>query len=68
MLIIPGGWAPDYWRRDQRFLELVRAAVEGGKVVAAICHGPWLLCSAKVLQGKKLTCFVSIKDDVINAG
>lgn len=68
MLIIPGGWAPDYWRRDQRFLDLVRGAVEGGKVVASICHGPWVLCSAKVLKGKRLTCLVSIKDDVINAG
>lgn len=68
MLIIPGGWAPDYWRRDQRFLDLVRGAVEGGKVVASICHGPWVLCSAKVLKGKRLTCLSSIKDDVINAG
>ena len=39
-----------------------------GKPVAAICHGPWLLCSARVLAGKKATCFCSIKDDVINAG
>ena len=67
-LIIPGGWAPDYWRRDKRFLDLVKTAFDEGKVIASICHGPWLLCSAKVLQGKRLTCFHSIKDDVINAG
>ena len=39
-----------------------------GKPVASICHGPWLLVSAKVLAGKSVTCFHSIKDDVINAG
>ncbi len=42
--------------------------VPPGKPVAAICHGPWLLCSAHVLAGKRSTCFHSIKDDVINAG
>ena len=68
VLVIPGGWAPDYWRRDKRFLDLVKAAVDEGKIVASICHGPWLLCSAKVVKGKKLTCLHSIKDDVINAG
>ena len=68
VLIIPGGWAPDYWRRDHRFVELVRSAYELGKPVAAICHGAWMLCSAQVLSGKRATCFHSIKDDVINAG
>src|SRR5712671_1295715 len=38
------------------------------KVVASICHGPWVLCSAKVLRGKRATCVVAIKDVVINAG
>ena len=41
---------------------------EQGKVVAAICHGPWVLCSTQALKGKKATCFFAIKDDVINAG
>jgi protease I len=67
-LIIPGGWAPDYWRRDSRFVDLVKNTFEVGKPVAAICHGAWMLCSAHVLTGKKVTCFHSIKDDVINAG
>ena len=67
-LIIPGGFAPDYWRRDKRFVDLVKNAFELGKTVAAICHGPWLLCSARILKGKKATCFVAIKDDVMNAG
>lgn len=39
-----------------------------GKPTAAICHGAWMFCSAKILKGKKLTCFVAIKDDVENAG
>ncbi|ESO91746.1 hypothetical protein LOTGIDRAFT_233342 [Lottia gigantea] len=67
-LIIPGGFAPDYWRRDQRFLSLVKGIYESGKPIAAICHGAWMFCSAKILKGKKLTCFSAIKDDVENAG
>jgi protease I len=66
--VIPGGFAPDYWRRDKRFVDLVKNAFEQNKAVAAICHGPWLLCSARILKDKNLTCFYSIKDDVINAG
>jgi len=41
---------------------------EQGKIVAAICHGPWVLCSTQALKGKKATCFFAIKDDVVNAG
>jgi protease I len=41
---------------------------EQGKMIAAICHGPWVLCSTQALKGKKATCFFAIKDDVINAG
>jgi protease I len=67
-LVIPGGFAPDYWRRDKRFVDLVKNAFEQNKAIAAICHGPWLLCSARILKDKNLTCFYSIKDDVINAG
>ena len=50
-----------------RIFEHVEAFQEG-KLVAAICHGPWVLCSAKVLDGRGATSFSSIKDDVINAG
>ncbi len=67
-LIIPGGFAPDYWRRDHRFLTLVREMYQSGKTVAAICHGPWMFVSAGILKGRRVTCFCSIKDDVINAG
>eukprot|EP00051_Salpingoeca_urceolata_P004755 m.67463 g.67463 ORF g.67463 m.67463 type:complete len:189 (-) comp13831_c0_seq1:1223-1789(-) len=67
-LIIPGGFAPDYWRRDERFKKLCRDMDEGGKLVATICHGPWLLISAKILRGRTATCFSAICDDVENAG
>ena len=49
-------------------IRLTSSMAEQGKVVAAICHGPWLLCSTQALKGKKATCFFAIKDDVINAG
>jgi len=67
-LVIPGGWAPDYLRRDHRFVELVQRADAAGKTVAAICHGGWLLCSAGVLRGRRATSFFSIRDDMVNAG
>jgi protease I len=68
ILIIPGGFAPDYLRRHESILKLVSTMAEQGKVVAAICHGPWVLCSTQALKGKQATCFSAIKDDVINAG
>ncbi|CAG5132300.1 unnamed protein product [Candidula unifasciata] len=67
-LIIPGGWAPDYWRRDPRFLQLVKDIDSQGKPLATICHGAWMLCSAKIIKGRRLTCFTAVKDDVENAG
>lgn len=67
-VIIPGGWAPDKIRADQSALEIVRQATKNAAVVAAICHGPWVLASANVLRGKTVTSFVNIKDDLIHAG
>ncbi|AMV29658.1 Putative cysteine protease YraA [Gemmata sp. SH-PL17] len=67
-IVIPGGFAPDYIRRSEPMLKLVRDLSAQGKPVAAICHGPWVLCSTTALKGKKVTCFHSIKDDVTNAG
>ena len=67
-LVIPGGFAPDYIRRSELMLKLVRDVYAQGKPVAAICHGPWVLCSTTALKGRKVTCFHSIKDDVVNAG
>src|SRR5579864_8406023 len=68
VLVIPGGYAPDHLRRCEPMIRLCSTMAEQGKVVAAICHGPWLLCSKQALKGKKATCFFAIKDDVINAG
>ncbi len=67
-VVIPGGFAPDYMRRSESMVKFVRDANTNGKVVAAICHAGWMLVSAKVLKGKNLTCYRSIKDDVVNAG
>ena len=67
-VIIPGGYAPDILRRDQDILGFVRKMHEKGKLVAAICHAGWVLVSAGVLKDKNATCFVAIKDDLINAG
>ena len=67
-LVIPGGHAPDKMRMRHAMVDLARDAMEGGKPVAAICHGPQLLISANVLRGRTLTCWPSIAVDVKNAG
>jgi protease I len=55
-------------RRYEAILKLVREAHQQGKVIAAICHAGWVLVSAGILKGRKVTCVSAIKDDVINAG
>jgi protease I len=73
-LVIPGGFSPDYMRRSQPMLQFIVEMLARAKPVAAICHGPWMLCSARdatgkpVCAGARCTSFVAIKDDVINAG
>src|SRR5437762_2725669 len=67
-LIIPGGYAPDKMRMRHAMVDLAREAMNAGKPVAAICHGPQLLISANVLRGRTLTCWPSIAIDVKNAG
>ena len=67
-IIVPGGYAPDLLRRYEAVLKLVREAHQQGKVIAAICHAGWVLISAGILKGRKVTCVSAIKDDVINAG
>jgi protease I len=67
-VIVPGGWAPDILRQDERMLAFVRDMNKSGKIVAAICHAGWVLCSADVLRGRKVTCYKAIKDDMIHAG
>jgi len=67
-IVVPGGYAPDLLRRYESVLRLVREAHQQGKVVAAICHAGWVLVSAGILKGRKVTCVNAIKDDIINAG
>ena len=67
-IVIPGGFCPDYIRRSDAMLKLVRDADASKLPIAAICHGPWVLCSTKALKGRRATSFSSIKDDVVNAG
>jgi protease I len=67
-LVIPGGYAPDMMRRYPAMVELVRDFDGSGKPVAAICHAGWMLASAKILQGRTVTSFFAIKDDLEHAG
>src|SRR5438046_2796617 len=67
-LVIPGGHAPDRMRMRHAMVDLAREAMDAGKTVAAICHGPQLLISANALRGRTLTCWPSIAIDVKNAG
>lgn len=68
-LVIPGGQMnPDTLRADAEAMTLVRAFLGAGKVVAAICHGPWLLVEAGAVKGRRVTSYKSIRTDVVNAG
>jgi protease I len=67
-VIAPGGFAPDYIRRHEKAMKFVKECDRKNKLVAAICHGPWVLCSAGVLKDRRVTSFFAIKDDVVNAG
>jgi protease I len=68
-LLIPGGVAnPDKMRMNQEAVSFVRDFFEQHKPVAAICHGPWLLVEADVLDGRTLTSWPSLKTDIKNAG
>ena len=68
LIVIPGGASPDQMRRNEHMVKLVRDAAARNVPMAAICHGPWMLCSTNVLRGKRCTSFMSIVHDVINAG
>lgn len=67
-VLAPGGWAPDKLRREPKVLELVRGVHQVGGLVATICHGPWILISAGIVRGRRMTSTVGIRDDVQNAG
>jgi protease I len=68
-LILPGGVAnPDNLRTDEEAVAFVRAFFEAGKPVGAICHAPWTLIEAGVVEGRTLTSFPSLRTDIRNAG
>lgn len=69
VVIIPGGWeCPEKLRMNQYVLDYVMQQHQRGAVIAAICHGPWVLISAGVARGKAMTCYKGMKDDLVNAG
>jgi protease I len=67
-LIIPGGYSPDRVRRNEKMLDLVKRMNDESKIIGAICHAGWVLISAGITKGRRLTSFYSIKDDLINSG
>ncbi len=67
-IVCPGGFAPDFIRRHPKANQFVADFDKQGKLVAAICHGLWCCCSAKILNGRKCTSFFAIRDDVEHAG
>jgi protease I len=67
-VVIPGGYAPDLMRRDAQLVAFVRDMDSARKPVAAICHAGWMLVSAKVVKGRRATCFYSVRDDLEAAG
>src|ERR1700710_807590 len=68
LIVIPGGSSPDNRRRNEGMVKLVRDAAAKKIPMAAICHGPWMLCSTDALKGRRCTSYMSIVHDVINAG
>ena len=67
-VVIPGGWAPDFMRRDETMIGFVQQCAAAGIVLAAICHGGWMLCCTDALEGKRATSFMAIRHDMLNAG
>lgn len=67
-VVVPGGFSPDYMRRCPPMVELVRSIGSAGGTVAAICHGPWMLASAELVENRRVTSFPSVKVDLVHAG
>lgn len=67
-ILVPGGWAPDKLRRFPEVLEFVRSMDKAEKTIGQICHAGWVLVSADILKGRKVTSTSAIKDDMKNAG
>lgn len=67
-ILVPGGWAPDKLRRYPEVLKMVQEMDEAKKPIGQICHAGWVLISADILHGRKVTSTPGIKDDMTNAG
>ncbi|MFZ3580072.1 type 1 glutamine amidotransferase domain-containing protein [Virgibacillus sp. DJP39] len=67
-ILVPGGWAPDKLRRYPEVLEFIRTMDQTEKPIGQICHAGWVLISADILKGRKVTSTPGIKDDMTNAG
>ena len=67
-VLVPGGWAPDKLRRFPEVLRIVREMDAEGKLIGQICHAGWVLASAEILKGRKVTSTPGIKDDLEHAG
>ncbi len=69
LVILPGGHeAPDRVRQIKEVLDFVREMNNRKKIISTICHGPWIMISAGIVKGRKVTGYIAIKDDLINAG
>jgi protease I len=68
ILVLPGGKAPALVRKEPKALEIARSFFARGKPVAAICHGPQILISSDLLQGRRATCYRSVADELKEAG
>jgi protease I len=67
-LLVPGGWAPDKLRRFKEVIDIVKHMDDHKKPIGQICHAGWVLISANILKGKRITSTPGIKDDMENAG
>ncbi|CAG9621652.1 type 1 glutamine amidotransferase domain-containing protein [Sutcliffiella rhizosphaerae] len=67
-ILVPGGWSPDKLRRYEEIVEMIQKMNGQKKPIGQICHAGWVLISAKILEGKRVTSTPGIKDDMINAG
>ncbi len=67
-LVIPGGWAPDKLRRSKAVIDLIKEMNAAGKTIGIICHGGLVPISAGIVEGRRATGSLGIKDDLINAG
>jgi len=69
LVVLPGGFeAPDRLRLRKEVLSFVKEMYDNNKIVAAICHGPWICISAGIMKGRRATGYMSIADDIKNAG